>query len=210
MRWSSSCAGFEMALRCLGLLGLCLLAGCSITVIPPPDPVEPAPVFILDHGRHTSLVLSTPEGNMVRYAYGDWRYYAERETGITRALVALFWPTRGALGHGELEGPPTIEQVRSEVPLMIANLHRIEVDRERIERLRGRLDSIFDAAERELYSPDTFLLFVEHPKEYTLRNNSNRAIAEWLEELGCEVQGLRLLANWRIEGPQEAAPPAAR
>jgi hypothetical protein len=210
MRWSISCAGFEMVRRCLALLGLCLLAGCSTTVIPPPEPAKPAPVFILDHGRHTSLVLSTPEGTMVRYAYGDWRYYAERETGIARAIIALFWPTRGALGHGELEGPPTADQVRSEVPLVIENLHRIEVDRERIERLRRRLDAIFAAAERELYSPDTFLLFVEHPKAYTLRNNSNRAIAEWLEELGCEVRGPRLLASWRIGGPREVIPPAAR
>ena len=199
MPWSSFCAGFEMALRRLGLLGLCLLAGCTTTVIPPAEPVEPAPVFILDHGRHTSLVLSTPEGDMVRYAYGDWRYYAERETGFARAVIALFWPTRGALGHKELEGPPTAEQVRREVPLVIENLYRIEVGREEIEQLRRRLDAIFEAAEREHHSPDTFLLFVEHPKAYTLRNNSNRVIAEWLEELGCEVRGLRLLANWRVE-----------
>jgi hypothetical protein len=186
--------------RILLLMLLPLAGGCgATTVLPPAEPVEPAPVFILDHGRHTSLVVSTPEGDLVRYAYGDWRYYAERETGIGRAIAALFWSTRGALGRRHLEGPPTEEQVRDQIPLLIEGLYRLEVERARIEALRARLDAIFDAAERELYSPDTFLIFVEHPRNYTLRHNSNRVIGDWLEELGCEVYGQRLFANWQVE-----------
>lgn len=201
MRWSNSCGVSEVAVRTLWLVVLVLVTGCTTTVQPPADPANPAPVFILDHGRHTSLVVSTPEGGLVRYAYGDWRYYAERRTTFLRAVAALFWTTRGALGRRELEGPVTGEQVRNAVPLVIDSLYQLDVDRDRIEALRARLDAVFDAADRELYSPDTFLIFVEHPRSYTLRHNSNRVIADWLQELGCEVRGQRLLARWRIEDP---------
>lgn len=183
------------------LLWLLLAVGCGTTsVLPPADLAEPAPVFILDHGRHTSLVVSTPEGELVRYAYGDWHYYAERATGSGRAIAALFRSTRGALGRRHLEGPPSEEQVRAQVPLLIEGLYRLEVERSRIEALRARLDAIFDAAERKLYSSDAFLIFAEHPHNYTLRHNSNRVIGNWLEELDCKVHGQRLFANWQV-GP---------
>jgi hypothetical protein len=194
-----------MTLRALVPLLLSLLAGCSTTVQPPPEPADPALVFVLDHGRHTSLVLATPEGRLVRYAYGDWRFYAERRTSLGNAVAAIFWGTRGALGRSQLEGPPTPERVRSAVPLMIDSLYQIEVERDRIEALRARLDAIFATAERELYSPDAFLLFVEHPRNYTLRHNSNRVIGDWLQELGCEVRGQRLFANWRFDQPSTGA-----
>lgn len=185
----------------LGLLCLLpLLGACAAThVSPPEDPADPASVFILDHGRHTSLVLTTPEGDLVRFAYGDWRYYAERRTGFARAVAALLWSTRGALGRRELDGPPTQERVREAVPLLIDSLYEIRVERSKVEALRHRLNEIFDHAESELYSPDTFLVFVEHPRSYTFRHNSNRVIGDWLEELGCEVSGQRLFANWHIE-----------
>lgn len=194
-----------MVSRAIGLVVLGLLAGCSTVVQPPVRPMDPAPVFVLDHGRHTSLVVSTPDGRLVRYAYGDWRFYAEGRTSLGRAAAALVLITPGALGRGEFEGPPTSERVRSAVPLVIDSLYRIEVERASVEALRERLDAIFSAAERELYSPAALLLFVEHPRHYTLRHNSNRVIGNWLQELGCEVRGQRLLANWRVEQPSNGA-----
>jgi hypothetical protein len=188
-------------LRLIVLLMLAsgLLAGCATHVTPPPKPQDPALVFVLDHGRHTSLVVSTPDGALVRYAYGDWRYYAERLTGPGHAVAALLWSTEGALGRRELPGPATVAAVRNQVPLVIDSLYEIEVERARVEALRAQLDAIFEAAGQPRETPETHLFFVPHPRAYTLRHNSNTAIAGWLEQLGCEVRGAAILANWRID-----------
>jgi len=187
----------------IGLLlaALALLGGCTTQILPPRDVTDPARVFVLDHGRHTSLVLPTPEGGLVRYAYGDWRYYAERETGLGHAVAALLWSTPGALGRRHLAGPPTAAMVRARVPLVIEMLYEIEVERARVEALRAELDAIFAAAGRELDTPETDLIFVPHPRAYNLRHNSNTAIAAWLVRLGCETRGPAILANWRISQP---------
>lgn len=192
------------ALFVIALLAGSALAGCSATTVAPPaDPADPAPVFLLDHGRHTSLVLPTPDGTLVRYAYGDWRYYAERETGLLHAIAALLWRTPGALGRRELPGPPVADEVRLQVPLLIEHLHELQVERAAVEELRARLDALFAAADLQLDSPDTDLVFVRHPRDYTLRHNSNRVIADWLVALGCEIHGWALYAHWKIITPAD-------
>jgi hypothetical protein len=111
--------------RVLGaLLALCL-SGCTTVVVPPARVAEPARVALLDHGRHASLVLKTAESGMVRYAYGDWDWYAQGTTGAIEGSAAVLWPTRAALGRRRLPGP-----------------------------------------------------------------------GDWLEQLGCRVQGLVVLSNW--------------
>jgi len=199
-----------MRMRCARSVGLLLaallfLGGCVTRVVPPVDVREPAKVFMLDHGRHTSLVVSTPEGGLVRYAYGDWRYYAERQTGPGHAIAALLWSTPGALGRRPLPGPPDSASVRRQVPLVIKALYVIEVEQARIEDLRAELDAIFATAERVLETPETDLVFVPHPRDYNLRHNSNTAIAGWLRKLGCETRGPAILARWRIDAPTTGA-----
>lgn len=184
------------------LLGATIvLGGCSTTVTPPAKLEEPALVFLLDHGRHTTLVLSTPEGGLVRYAYGDWGFYAERETGPEHAIAALLWHTPGALGRREMAGPATAAWVRARVPLLITALYEIEVERAHINALRAELDAIFDAAAEPRDTPEVDLVFVPHPLDYNLRHNSNTVVAGWLEQLGCEIKGSAILARWRVLEP---------
>ncbi|MFW5955095.1 MAG: hypothetical protein ACOCSG_07320, partial [Guyparkeria sp.] len=45
-----------------------LLSACATTIVPPESVEQSQAVFVLDHGRHSSLVLPHPEG-FVRYAY---------------------------------------------------------------------------------------------------------------------------------------------
>ena len=185
----------------LFLVALVSLAGCATQVTPPPAVQQPGKVFLLDHGRHTSLVLSTPAGELVRYAYGDWRFYAERKTGPGYAIAALLWSTPGGLGRRRLPGPPEATSVRAQVPLLIENLYEIEVERALIEALRAELDALFEAPVRRLETPVADLVFVPHPRDYNLRHNSTTVIAAWLEQLGCEVSGPALLARWQIDQP---------
>jgi hypothetical protein len=178
-----------------------ILGGCSTTVIPPAKLDEPALVFLLDHGRHSTLVLSTPEDGLVRYAYGDWRFYAERLTGPGHAVAALLWNTPGALGRREMAGPATAAGVRAQVPLVITSLYVIAVERGRIDALRAELDAIFDAAAEPRDTPEVDLVFVPHPRDYNLRHNSTTVVAGWLEQLGCEIKGPAILARWRVMEP---------
>lgn len=183
----------------LCLLACVALSGCANRVVPPSAIAEPGKVFIIDHGRHTSLVISTPEGALVRFAYGDWRFYAERETGIGHAIAALLWSTPGALGRRNLPGPPDYDTVRSQVLVEIETIYELEAERARIEALRASLDEIFATAERSLDTPETDLVFVPHPVDYRLRHNSNTVVGLWLEALGCELNRRPIFARWRIE-----------
>ena len=192
-----SCIGLFLAV--LGFLG-----GCTTRVVPPVNLQVPAIVFVLDHGRHTSLVVPAAEGGLVRYAYGDWRYYAERQTGPGHAIAAFLWSTPGALGRRALPGPATAREVRAQVPLVITELYEIEVERQRIGVLRAELDAYFDTADVQLETPEVLLSFVRHPRAYSLRHNSNTALAGWLETLGCRVSGPAILARWHIDRPTTA------
>lgn len=70
---------------------------------------------MLDHGRHASLLMERADGSMVRYAYGEWEWYALGRTGPARAFAALFVPSEAALGRKELAGPLTPETARARV-----------------------------------------------------------------------------------------------
>ena len=173
--------------------------GCSATRIIPPDSVaEPAPVFVLEHSDSSSLVLSAADGSLHRYAYGDWAYYAERQTGSGTGLAALLWATPAGLGRRQLDGPATAASIYRQVRIDIDKLHTIEVERRQVERLRRQLDALFDATANHYPSPDVDLVFVPHPLAYHLNHNSNHVVADWLVQLGCQVDSRPILSGWVV------------
>lgn len=187
-------------LRLLALAALALVAGCSTTVVPPPSPSEPVTAFLLDHGRTPSLVLPTPDGNMTRYVYGDWNWYALRNTGPIDGLRALFWPTQGTLGRRDLRGPPHADILHERVRVdTIDGLFLVTVARADVERLRSRLDAEHRAGAEVALVEALDLQFVPHPRRYSYFHNSNHAVAGWLRELGCETQGLAFHSRWRVQ-----------
>ena len=197
------------ALRTLSSLVLIvLLAGCTSTIVPPHTPAEPVSVFVLDHGRHSSLILpleSEPEQEpaAVRYSYGDWDYYVMRETGFWQGLRALVPPTPAALGRQHLQGPYDVDALLRQIPIEVVDSFEIEVDTHDVRALREELHAQFEAGgEKEHHRwPNTNIEFVRHPQDYTLMRNSNQMIADWLEMLGCTVRGKPILSNWRVEPP---------
>lgn len=182
--------------------GLCSLAACTNRIIPPSMPQKPGAVFVLDHGRHTTLVLPAADRGIVRYAYGDWQYYAQRKTGLRETSLAAVWPTTAALGRRELRAPATVGDVRAAVQVGIEHLYEVIVDARAISRLRATLDALFQARrETWLYNAAYDLEFVPHPEAYTLVHNSNRVVAHWLQALGCRVRGLLLFSRWQVVPP---------
>jgi hypothetical protein len=183
--------------RVLGaLLALCL-SGCTTVVVPPARVAEPARVALLDHGRHASLVLKTAESGMVRYAYGDWDWYAQGTTGAIEGSAAVLWPTRAALGRRRLPGPVSPAAVTRQVRAPIEDALYLTVAAPDARRLIDLLDRIFEENRAtRIYNEASDLYFVRHPEPYWILHNSNQMVGDWLEQLGCRVQGLVVLSNW--------------
>jgi hypothetical protein len=183
-------------------------AGCVATIVPPPAPRDPRPVFVLDHGRTTSLVLPAAGDGIVRYAYGDWNYYAERRTSPFRGTSAVLFPTRGALGRRELAGPADEAAVRRQVRVPSETVLAVWVGSGEIDRLREDLDGVYRAnLHTRLFNEVYDLEFVEHPKSYWAFHNSNQIVATWLAHLGCEVRGTTLFASWRVAAADRPGSP---
>jgi hypothetical protein len=180
-----------------------LSASCTTVIHPPAGPPDPEIVFLVTHGRSSSLILHGGEGDATRWAYGDWRYYALGRKGSSDALAALLWPTRAALGRQTIErAPRTPEDLARRLGIGIDEIFAIEVSRESVMRLESRLQEVFAARlDTLLYNPGPRLEFVEHPRRYSLVSNSNGMVAEWLRELGSEISGLPLLSKWRVAAP---------
>lgn len=160
-------------------------------------------MFVLDHGRHTSLVLATDTGDMVRYAYGDWRYYAERDTRLRSGLAALFCRTPSTLARRELAGPPEETVLLGRLRVGVQTLHLLEVPGEDADRLRAELDALHaQGVDRHLHVGAYDLVFAPHPEPYTWRNNSATKIGEWLEAMGVVVRGPALVSRWEVVPPE--------
>ena len=197
--WSFS-SRFRLLAVSLSISVIALLAGCATTTInPPADPVEPRVVFLVDHGRHSSLVISRSDGQLVRYAYGDWRYYADQDTRLISGASALFWPTPATLARAELSGPPELDVLRGQLRVGVQDIHVFDVSGGDADRVAEQLDALHLEGESDhQYVAAYDMTFAPHPTPYTWFNNSASVLTRWLEDMGVKVHGPRLFASWRV------------
>ena len=177
-----------------------LLTGCGAVIVQKPPPEQTAvQVLLIDHGRHSSLVLPTSDQQSLRFSYGDWAFYAEGLTGPGHALKALIIPSRAALGRQQLTAAAEPSEIRRVLIVGIEDMIPLTVDAQRVQELTDRLNTLYQANQDTLaYRPELDLWFVQHPRRYTLRHNSNRVVADWLRELGLEVRGQPVLSRWQL------------
>lgn len=182
-------------------LALPLLASCTMTVRPPATVENPETVVLLSHGRSSSLVLPFSDTEAVRYAFGDWRFYALGEKGVDDASKALFLPTPAALGRQVTpRGSEPDLGLAAHVGIGWDEAFPIQVERTKVDALLARLEALFQSGiESSLFNPSPNLVFVRPAERYSIVNNSNQKVAKWLEELGAEVRGVRLLSRWRVK-----------
>ncbi|MDI5985763.1 hypothetical protein QLQ85_13285 [Halomonas sp. M4R5S39] len=187
------------------LLTALLLGGCAGRIVPPSAPVDPVDVYLLDHGRHASLVLPRRQGGLVRYSYGEWGWYVEGRRHLLAGVSAMLWPTTGGLGRGvheEIDSPHDLHRL---APEGLVGVYPLRAEAARVAALRRRLDAHFQkGGVTPTYSAEFDLEFVPYPRAYWLTHQSNLVVAQWLRRLGVEVKGLPWLSNWRIEAPPEA------
>lgn len=195
------CSAIRTTAIVLILPACLLLAGCAgVVTRTAPETAETRPVFLLDHGRHATLVLTRADQSLVRYAHGDWRWYAEDRTGPLRAFSALLVPSRSAIGRRTL--PPAADEhfLRRQIPVHIEAIHTFAAPASRIDALDRRLDALFEVGvEERLFNARFDLEFVPGPRPYTLFDNSNHVVAGWLEELDIGVRGNPVFGRWRVE-----------
>jgi hypothetical protein len=178
------------------------LAGCATTVIPPERSADLAEVYVVDHGKTSSLIIPASGGGMLRYAYGDWNYYALGRRELRYGIAALFWPTHSGLGRAELRGVAGEPTVRAQA-FSIESVHPVPVGLARVREFEQRMEALYsERRDTEVENPVTGLSFVHHPRDYTYLWNSNHAVASWLRELGCKTQGPSFRASWRVRAQQ--------
>src|SRR5215212_532158 len=156
-----------------------LRGGCANTSIPPPAPADPVTIRLLDHGRHPSLIIPLSDGAFVRYAYGDWGWYALGHSGIIHAFDAMLLPSHGALGRKLLSSPQDFALLRRRDPSQ--HTYFITVERSRAEQLRQTLDEAFhNRSASAHFNPDYDLEFVPSNQNYWALHNCNQVMANWL------------------------------
>jgi hypothetical protein len=197
---------FSLGSSWAGFAALTLLVACTTLVVPPAAPTDVRPVFLLEHGQHSSLVLPGESRGIVRYSYGDWNYYVLGDKSISSGLRALSGPTLAGLGRRELNAAATQQGVRTAVRVPVLAVHELQVEASAIQSLRAKLDGIYRTNIDTLtYNPDIDLEFVHHPTPYSAEHNSNRVVADWLKDLGCEVTGPTFVPNWKFAAPKKNA-----
>ena len=186
---------------CTTIVACPLLPGCRTTVVPPPMPADPVAVFIVDYGRHSSLLLrDAGEPPVVEYVYGDWAWFALDRTSWYDVFPTVLWPTQGAIGMRRLHDVPTVESL--EATLSCEQILEITVSEQASRDLALALRAEYVAhIDSQHYQPLYDLTFVHSDDDYWLLNNCNHHVAAWLRELGCTVKGGALTADWLVRQP---------
>ncbi|MEZ5977307.1 MAG: hypothetical protein R3F34_03715 [Planctomycetota bacterium] len=186
--------------RALALAAALTLASCRAVVVPPRDVVDPVRVFVVDQGRHSALVLPRSDGTgHDLWAWGEWRWFALDDTDWWRLPAVLFWPTRAALGRAPWNGPPEADAIAR--AFWAEKVIGLDVERGAAAALESRLVARFEEARDErLYSTLYRLEFVpDDANSYSVLHHCNDRTRTWLRELGCDVWGTPLIANFVTE-----------
>jgi len=189
-----------LELICLGGLtvaGLCL-SSCTTSIVPPADPVDPVSVYVIDYGRHTSLMLPRDEGGpLVEYAYGEWNWFALDYSNWYNVFGTLLWPTQGALGRWEWDIAPDPDAIRARI--VCDDVLEIDVAGEKKRALLDRLDARHTRRIDTLHHQPLYQLdFVHDDDKYHALHNCNHVLAQWLRELDCEVHGWSMFATFVV------------
>lgn len=181
------------------LLLLPLFTGCSALITLPERVREPRTVQLLQHGRHSSLLLTAADQSRLRYSFGDWAWYVESDQSLASGSRALFKDSKGALGRQIVAATTPGENLAAKVGVGIGKAYLFQVEAAQVDALLATLEQQFTASQSvPFYSAERHLSFVPHSRPYTFNYNSNHQVADWLRALGLQVQGNPAWGNWRV------------
>lgn len=181
-----------------------LLWGCGAVMVgPTPAPAEQRTVQLLEHGRHSTLLLTAADQSRLRYAYADWSWYVDEDAGLRTGFDAMLRESRAALGRQRLAPAQPGENLASVVGVGIEKAYAFQVDAHKVDDLLDALEQLYHSSAGEPYhSSARNLSFVEHPRPYRFSHNSNHMVAQWLRNLGVSVTGNPAVGRWRLDPPR--------
>lgn len=196
--------------RLLILFGLLLsCGGCAATIVPPPTAAgqDVVPVLVADYGYHSTLIIPKSGAGgrrMIEYAYGDWVFFGQNQKSLFTGVHALFASDQATLGRRTLDRTP--DQPGLLQAIGAKSVLRFDAPRDKVEQLERALEQRFALRMDSMqYSAAHQLYFVKDDEPYGLTHNCNHFTAEWLERLGCRVEGFRMASNFRLNAPDGAA-----
>ena len=173
-------------------------SGCATMIYPQPQPQQPVAVYLADYGIHSSVILPTPNGRYVEYAFGDWYYAALNHCWPNDAVGALLVSFQSTLGRRYFDLPPG-----QTVPLAThPSPNRVQViygSREAVNRVVAELDARYRAdGSHVVHNPDNNMDYVPDSQHSWFLNNCNHLTAHCLREMGCDVRGLVMLSTFDV------------
>jgi hypothetical protein len=180
----------------LFLLAAVGLGGCQHVIEPPASVSDPVTVFVVDYGRHASLVLPKEDSSLVEWSWGDWDWFALERTGPMQGLQALLASPRSTLSRRELA--PAKDTQELTMRLAAGQVLSLEVERTRSEALLQQLEGRWLRRRDEAVTHPSGRVFVPDDARYSLFNNSVHELTRWLEALGANVSGTGVTANFRL------------
>ena len=186
------------------ILFVAVCGGCSAVIVPPAPAwgTPTVPVQVADYGYHSTIILPRSGGGLVEYAYGDWDFFGQSHKSFGTAVRALFASDQATLGRRLLDREP--DQPGLKEATGAKEVLRFEAPRERVEELERALELRFSERLDSIeYSPVHDLYFVKDGERYGVAHNCNHFTAQWLERLGCRVEGMALLSQFRLKGVED-------
>ena len=174
--------------------------GCATTITPPPNVANAATVYVMDYGRHSSLLLPAGPHSFSEYAFGDWDWFALRRTTFGDGVRAMFFSRASTLGRRQLLLPDGANAFAVAKALRAERALRIDAPGDRVEGLRRQLDDLFDRhLNTVIYEVESDMWFVRYRGGYWGCHNCNHRTKDWLEALGCDVRGPALTSRFELD-----------
>ena len=179
--------------------------GCATTIAPPPNVANAATVYVIDYGRHSSLLLPAGPGSFSEYAFGDWDWFALRRTTFGDGVRATFFSRASTLGRRQLRLPEGVSESGVARALRADRALRIDAPHDRAESLRRHLDDLFDRhLDTVTYEVESDMWFVRYQGGYWGCYNCNHQTKDWLQALGCDVRGPALTSRFELDSSGHA------
>jgi hypothetical protein len=186
-----------MSPRLFLLVTLLVPSGCATTITPPRNVADPTPIYLIDYGRHSSIMFRVANDEVREYCFGDYDWAAMNRNAPPDAIRALFNSAGSTLGRKPAEFGGDADQIKSAIGA--DDVFRLTVSREKADALLHRLDSIFDSRLNTLtFNASWGMWFVRTPDRYSALHNCNHVTNRWLNSMGVRTRGSTAFARFKI------------
>lgn len=192
----------------LSLVVLALQA-CGSTIRAPEEVADPASVFLLDHGIHSSVLFPRDSGDVIAFCFSSYDFAAKDNDGALNGPLVLLASSEGTLGRRVFACPdPTPSSITrafmiGETYYRIDSCHEIVVEHAARERVLSDLESIWTSEQASrVDNAKRRFSFVRVPARYGLFHTCNHASVQLLREMGCGVSGIGIAADFDVRTPE--------